>query len=854
MKVIAKHFGIIVCYALLTCLLLWPLPLHLSTALLDAESGDPLMQIWVVQWNIQKLSTALSHYFDANIFYPYTNTFAYHDHMFGLGLLGWPVHLIAHNPILTYNVLLMLSFLLSAYAMYWLAKSVCHSEYAAWIAGLLFGFLPYRFAHLDHLNLLSIQWLPVCLLFFTRVLFSRAGTLGRERIFRNLLSLAGFWLCFLLQALTSFNYLFMLVFAIGLYGLVVLLLQRVLYRRILVSARMVAFFVLGGCLVGLLLMPFVLPYLRANREMGFERTLDEARTLSAHPRNYLAAPANNALYGRMTSRFHADTSPFPREQVLFPGIIMVLLACIGLVGQSRKFTRSCRHQQLSYMILGSGNTLKNFTIIKIAFLILGVVAVILSFGPSLDIFGKHLTLPYAWLYQFVPGFKSMRVPARFGLPAAFALSMLAAIGVTYIHTFWMCRRGTRHSARYVVATLLLGAAIVVEIFSLPKSVTTYPGTIATIPPVYQWLAAQPAGTRIIELPVQSPKDDFEYTYYSTFHWKRIVNGRSAFIPDGITQVFGVMRDFPTPQALELLNSLGIDYVFVHTDKLIQPFPRQLPEGLKLFRTFDDTLVLQLPDAARQSETHWLHVTYQIPERLRPAEEYRIGVSAQSMLQEPLSPLPQERLTFHIQWQQAGEMVIDMTSAIRLPILFRNIDPITLPLVLKTPDRPGEYQLFVRTGSTLVERPSTYTATVVTLAPDVVDSRQPQRLQAEFIKIDHPNVWLAGRPLSVDILVRNTGDTIWKAHLANRQQPAGEVHLGVVAWLDAGSGSPLEGQGPLQVSRGFLPYDIAPGQEAVIRAELRTPDIAGDYRIELNLVSELIQWFPQDAVTISVVLE
>ena len=533
MKTFAKHCGILVLYALLTCLLLWPLPLHLSTALLGAESGDTLMQIWAVQWNIHKLSTSLGQYFDANIFYPYTNTFAYHDHMFGLGLLGWPVHLLAHNPILTYNVLLMLSFLLSAYAMYWLAKSVCHSEYAAWIAGLLFGFLPYRFAHLDHLNLLSIQWLPICLLFFTRVLFSRTGTLGRERIFRNLLSLIGFWLCFLLQVLTSFNYLFMLAFAIGVYGFAVVVLQLFLYRRVLVSTRMMVFFVLGACLVGLALMPFGLPYLRANRDMGFERTQDEVQALSAQPQNYLAAPRNNWLYGGVTRRFQSASSPFPREQVLFPGIISVLLACVGLAGQIRKFTRSCRHQQLAYMILGSGNTFKNFTIIKIAFLVLCIVAVILSFGPSIEILGKHLTLPYAWLYQFIPGFKSMRVPARFGLLAACALSMLAAIGVTYLHTFWMCRKGTRHSSSYVAATLLLGAAITMEFFSFPKSVTPYPGTADRIPPVYQWLAAQPTDTQIVELPVRRPKDDFEYTYYSAFHWKRTLNGRSAFIPDGI---------------------------------------------------------------------------------------------------------------------------------------------------------------------------------------------------------------------------------------------------------------------------------------------------------------------------------
>jgi hypothetical protein len=143
---------------------------------------------------------------------------------------------------------------------------------------------------------------------------------------------------------------------------------------------------------------------------------------------------------------------------------------------------------------------------------------------------------------------------------------------------------------------------------------------------------------------------------------------------------------------------------------------------------------------------------------------------------------------------------------------------------------------------------------VTVTPVAVDSRHPDVLQAEFLKIESPDVWQAGQPLPVRIMVRNTGNTLWKAHIPNRQQPAGEVHLGVVAWHDAVSGVPFDDQRTLQGSRGFLPYDVGPGQEVSMKADIRTPDIPGTYTIELNLVSELIQWFPQDTFTIMVTLE
>ena len=173
MKNFWKHLLILFLYALLTGLLLYPLPGHLATGLCEEQSGDPLLQIWAVQWNIHKLTTSLTDYFDANIFYPYPNTFAYHDHLFGLALLGLPIFLLTRNPILTYNALLLLSFILAAYGMYLLCREMTRSEAAALLAGDIFGFLPYRFAHLAHLNLLSIHWLPFCLLFLTRYLLSK---------------------------------------------------------------------------------------------------------------------------------------------------------------------------------------------------------------------------------------------------------------------------------------------------------------------------------------------------------------------------------------------------------------------------------------------------------------------------------------------------------------------------------------------------------------------------------------------------------------------------------------------------------------------------------------------------------
>jgi hypothetical protein len=42
--------------------------------------------------------------FDAGIFYPARRTLAYGDHMIGEGLLGLPIWLTTHNPLLQFNL------------------------------------------------------------------------------------------------------------------------------------------------------------------------------------------------------------------------------------------------------------------------------------------------------------------------------------------------------------------------------------------------------------------------------------------------------------------------------------------------------------------------------------------------------------------------------------------------------------------------------------------------------------------------------------------------------------------------------------------------------------------------------
>jgi hypothetical protein len=80
--------------------------------------------------------------------------------------------------------------------------------------------------------------------------------------------------------------------------------------------------------------------------------------------------------------------------------------------------------------------------------LIAALAVWLSMGPG-------LWRPYNLLYNFVPGFNGMRVPARLASVVVLALSVLAGGGFA-----WLFNRLPRRLA--AIAAIAFGAVIVVE--------------------------------------------------------------------------------------------------------------------------------------------------------------------------------------------------------------------------------------------------------------------------------------------------------------------------------------------------------------------------------------------------------
>src|SRR5262249_8296515 len=95
--------------------------------------------------------------------YPYQNALAYSEGLLGIAVIVAPVQWIFGNPTLTYNVATLLSFLIAGVGMYLLARELTGSAAAALVGALAFAFAPYRWAQLNHVQVLSTGWIPLAL-------------------------------------------------------------------------------------------------------------------------------------------------------------------------------------------------------------------------------------------------------------------------------------------------------------------------------------------------------------------------------------------------------------------------------------------------------------------------------------------------------------------------------------------------------------------------------------------------------------------------------------------------------------------------------------------------------------------
>ena len=86
------------------------------------------------------------------------------------------------------------------------------------------------------------------------------------------------------------------------------------------------------------------------------------------------------------------------------------------------------------------------------------------------------------------------------------------------------------------------------------------------PAVYRYVAGQlPKNAVLMELPFGDPSWELRYVYYSTVHWRPLVNGYSGGFPDPYLRLRGYLDDpLRAPDdAFDALMQCGATHLILH---------------------------------------------------------------------------------------------------------------------------------------------------------------------------------------------------------------------------------------------------------------------------------------------------
>jgi hypothetical protein len=350
---------------------------------------------------------------------------------------------------------------------------------------------------------------------------------------------------------------------------------------------------LAGLGLAVVLIPVFWPYLQVNAELGLARSTYEVQNWAAVWPYYLRVLPSNWFWGQVAPRMVSGLG----ERELFPGLIVLGLAALGLLfgGRARGAAAAERWYWLA----------------------LGLVALVLTFGLSYRLpNGWEIPLPYAVLYDWVPGFQALRVPVRFAVLIDLALAVLAGYGVAYLR-FWILDfrmrrrqapdigstparpksailplRGAAPPQSAILCVVLIGGILgeSAQVLDLDNHRGVRPATFEP----YSWVGAHPAGP-VAEFPFRGDAGDIWYAYWGTYHWQPLANGWSGFVPPGTVYLSRALAAFPDPATVALLQGLEIRQVIVH----IWQYPADQQAGLRtrLDSTPGLTLVHQVGEDA-----------------------------------------------------------------------------------------------------------------------------------------------------------------------------------------------------------------------------------------------------------------
>lgn len=540
-----KHWIGTILIILATLVFFWPLVIRVGTY---SEGGDAMFNSWAVARNQHCiLQQDCPKYANGNIFFPHTNTMLYSESELSSGLVTLPLYLINHNPLFSNNVLTILSFFLSGWFMYILAKYLSRgrkgSEFYSVMAGLVFEFAPIKLAGIWHLQNQSIFYLPLAVLLILKFIEIQKK--------RYLL------LLFTVLALQFYASWYQMVFVLIVCLLLIVcmtILKQVNWKSAILLSAIVA-------LAAASTLPLAIQYTHFSKESHATFGLAEQVSYSASLMDY-AKPYYGTILGRIYYHVKptAQTNSYNPDSDSYHGFILYITAFFVII--------------MAYLRRHKSKADYYFFAISTSFVVIAIVGFLMSLGPLLKVRHTYLypgfsndflvtiSLPYILVDKFIPQLGFLRAIGRASIILLFALCVFLALTPKYIDIL-------KPRIRYIIMAITL-IFIVVEILPdhrVTMSVNSYSYNLQ-IPNVYKFVKRNKDINNILVLQADKdyPKAPFPVSGPEAMLWagytnRNIFNGYSSYQPPEYASQYADFVDFQ-PDDIAKMKELRLHYILL----------------------------------------------------------------------------------------------------------------------------------------------------------------------------------------------------------------------------------------------------------------------------------------------------